>query len=122
MKEIVWQQFVNITQCLLRQMVDGLLVEITTVNWETVPRHKEIPTQIISTGVSQGSVGFYHSLVLKTDGSLWAFGRNNYGQLGDGTTAQRNTPTQIISTGVSQVSAGFYHSLSSLKPTDCGLQ
>ena len=52
-------------------------------------------------------MGFYHSLVLKTDGSLWAFGRNNYGQLGNGTTVHRNTPTQIISTGVSQVSAGL---------------
>jgi hypothetical protein len=36
-----------------------------------------------------------NSLVLKSDGTLWAWGANTYGQLGDGTTVNKNTPVQI---------------------------
>ena len=53
----------------------------------------------------------YHSLILKDDGSLHAFGQNNYGQLGDGSNTNRNTPVQIIPSGVAQISAGISHSL-----------
>ena len=53
----------------------------------------------------------YHSLILKSDGSLHTFGYNAYGQLGDGSTNQRTTPTQILASGVSQIAAGSYHSL-----------
>ena len=56
---------------------------------------------------------------MKTDGSLWTFGNNSFGQLGDGTTTRRNTPTQIISTGVSQVDGGFY--ISKILKTDGSL-
>ncbi|NBL63691.1 T9SS type A sorting domain-containing protein [Flavobacterium sp. NST-5] len=41
------------------------------------------------------SAGYTHSAGIKTDGTLWAWGDNGYGQLGDGTTTARNTPTQI---------------------------
>ncbi|MCL1865473.1 MAG: RCC1 domain-containing protein, partial [Spirochaetes bacterium] len=34
--------------------------------------------------------GYGHTAAIKTDGSLWAWGQNNYGQLGDGSTDQRN--------------------------------
>ncbi len=64
----------------------------------------------VATGVSQVSAGGYHSLFLKSDGTLWTVGSNEAGQLGDGTTTVRGTPVQIA-TGVSQVSAGGYHSL-----------
>ncbi len=50
------------------------------------------------------AVGSGHALVLKTDGSLWAFGRNTDGQLGDGTTDWQKTPVKIMD-GVVQVSA-----------------
>jgi len=39
--------------------------------------------------------GEFHTLAVKTDGSLWSCGRNYYGQLGLGDTADRNTFTQI---------------------------
>jgi alpha-tubulin suppressor-like RCC1 family protein len=37
-----------------------------------------------------------HTLVLKTDNSLWACGYNGGGQLGDGTTIQRNSLVPIF--------------------------
>jgi alpha-tubulin suppressor-like RCC1 family protein len=66
----------------------------------------------MSSGVAQVSAGGAHSLILKTDGSLWACGFNSYGQLGDATTtATSNTPVRILSGGVTQISAGTFHSL-----------
>lgn len=50
-------------------------------------------------------VGNGHALVLKTDGSLWAFGRNTYGQLGNGTTDWQETPVKVMD-NVVQASAG----------------
>jgi len=37
----------------------------------------------------------YQAHALRTDGTLWAWGRNNWGQLGDGTTTNRSSPVQI---------------------------
>ncbi len=41
------------------------------------------------------AAGYNHTLGIQTDGTLWAWGRNDYGQLGDGTNTNKNTPTQI---------------------------
>ena len=43
----------------------------------------------------QIAAGYFHTVALRSDGTLWAWGRNNYGQLGDGTTAQINSPVRI---------------------------
>ncbi|MFT4245492.1 MAG: hypothetical protein QM571_03085, partial [Micrococcaceae bacterium] len=74
------------------------------------------PTSIDSGTWSAISAGQYHSLGIKNS-TLYAWGGNNYGQLGTTTnsgTANRN-PTPILldsgSTGWSAIAAGLYHSL-----------
>ncbi|WP_295442300.1 CARDB domain-containing protein [uncultured Thiodictyon sp.] len=54
--------------------------------------------------------GYWHSLALRDDGSLWAWGYNGFGQLGDGKTAYRSSPVQVL-TGVTAVAAGSNYSL-----------
>ena len=68
-------------------------------------------TSRAQTTVTQISAGFQHSLFLKSDGSLWAMGANNYGQLGDGTYRSTNRPEMIVSGNVTAIAAGWYHSL-----------
>ncbi|WP_309889956.1 PKD domain-containing protein [Archangium sp.] len=56
--------------------------------------------------------GESHSASLKKDGTVWAWGANNLGQLGDGTTTQRLSPVQVSGlTGVTGLDAGEAHSL-----------
>ena len=68
--------------------------------------HHRIP---IVNGVAQSVVladtnavslaaGGSHSMVLKKDGSVWTTGRNNYGQLGDGSKDDRNSFVEVIGT------------------------
>jgi alpha-tubulin suppressor-like RCC1 family protein len=47
-----------------------------------------------------------HSLFLKSDGSLWAMGSSQYGQLGDGTNGRTNRPEQIVAGGVTAIAGG----------------
>ncbi len=70
----------------------------------------EATTSLMSAGAVKVAAGDYHSLFLKNDGTLWAMGLNNCGQLGDGTTTTASTPEQIA-TSVTQVAAGGNHSL-----------
>jgi len=58
------------------------------------------------------SAGQNHTIALKTDGSLWAWGDNNYGQLGDGTNTSSSTPIQIgVETGWLAISAGVDYTI-----------
>ncbi|WP_116023878.1 S8 family serine peptidase [Thermomonospora umbrina] len=53
-----------------------------------------------------------HSLAVRSDGTVWAWGDNSEGQLGDSTTTDRSTPTQVPGlSGVTAVAAGGYWSL-----------
>ena len=70
---------------------------------------KFTPIQVL-TSVQSIAAGYYHSLFVKTDQSLWASGANFAGQLGDGTTAGKTTPVQI-SSGVQSAAGGNAFSL-----------
>lgn len=79
---------------------------------------KLIPTQI-GTDTNWSSIALHTSnytysstLALKTDGTMWAWGTNNNGQLGDGTYVQKNAPTQVgTDTNWSSIDTGESHSL-----------
>ena len=75
----------------------------------------KVPTQVgIDTDwVAVSGGGSRHGLAVKTDGSLWAWGSNNQGQLGTGDTTARETPTPIGSdTNWGSIVAAQYHSVS----------
>jgi hypothetical protein len=58
------------------------------------------------------SAGYDHTIAIKTDGTLWAWGSNGDGQLGDGTYVDKNSPVQIgTATNWASISAGFKHSI-----------
>ena len=50
--------------------------------------------------IVQVSAGVGYSLALRSDGTVWAFGDNEQGELGDGTTVNRNSAEQIHGLGV----------------------
>jgi RHS repeat-associated protein len=58
------------------------------------------------------AAGYEHSLAVKSDGTVWAWGYNANGQLGNGTTKNSLVPVQVKNlTGATGVAAGAYHSL-----------
>jgi alpha-tubulin suppressor-like RCC1 family protein len=61
----------------------------------------------------QVSAGGVHSLGLRTNGTIWAWGSNQSGRLGDNTTTSRRSPVSVVGgfTDWCQVSAGNAHSL-----------
>jgi len=50
---------------------------------------------IVAEGFISVSLGTQHGLALKDDGTIWTWGRNDYGQLGDGTFDNRPIPIQF---------------------------
>ena len=62
------------------------------------------------------AAGDHHTLALKTSGEAWAWGHNQYGQLGDGSTADRCLPVRVhYLQEAHAVSGGTWHSAAARK-------
>lgn len=80
---------------------------------ETELEHSSIPVQAgNNTNWIFVTAGDNFTLAITSDGSLWSWGRNWSGQLGDGTLNDRSRPTQIADTTIWQtVISGWNHVL-----------
>jgi protein gp37 len=95
---------------------NGLLGDGTTVD-------KSSPVVVTDalgntiTGIQSITAGYHHTLALKTDGTLLAWGYNTVGQLGDGTTVDKYNPVVVKDaqgnpiTGIQSITAGYDHTL-----------
>jgi alpha-tubulin suppressor-like RCC1 family protein len=66
----------------------------------------------LSNGVMAIAAGGYHTCALKTNGSVWCWGYNAYGQLGNGNTTQQTSPVAVttLTSGIAAIAAGGSHS------------
>ena len=82
---------------------------MATASWATAPSPVAAsPFRCLaSSNIIAIAAGSKHTLALKQDGTVWAWGDNSSGQLGDGTTTHRTSPVQVPGlTGVSAIAAG----------------
>ena len=59
------------------------------------PNLVKVPTLVNLAKWAQVSIGNEHVLGIQTDGSLWAWGNNSFGELGNGTQVSSDHPVQI---------------------------
>ncbi len=58
------------------------------------------------------SAGDRYTAALKQDGTVWTWGWNGFGQLGDGTNLDRSSPVQVVGlTNVTLIAARDYHTM-----------
>jgi len=82
---------------------------------------KNAPLQVVSLepyGIKKVVAGDFFTVALMSDGTVWAWGDNDFGQLGDGTNIQRTVPVQVkgeagtgFLSGITDIAAGSFHSL-----------
>ena len=88
----------------------------TGIIGDSTTTRKSSPVQTVAGGTNwkQVSVGAGAVTAIKTDGTLWTWGSNGDGMLGDNTTTSKSTPIQTVSAGTNwkQAAAGFNHIVS----------
>jgi alpha-tubulin suppressor-like RCC1 family protein len=87
---------------------DGQLGDGTTGGSRPVPAPVGLPGRAVHV-----STGLAHSCALTADGAAWCWGRNEAGQLGDGSRVMRSLPVRVAGDGATrfaQIAAGGTHS------------
>jgi alpha-tubulin suppressor-like RCC1 family protein len=71
-----------------------------------------VPTEVTGLeNVTAVAAGQTHVLALRKDGTVWAWGQNRSGQLGDGSGVDRDRPVKVMNmTGVVDIAAGSFQS------------
>lgn len=78
----------------------------------TVGRHSPVAVTGLPLSATAVSAGYRHSTALLADGSVWAWGANAVGQLGDGTSTSRSTAGAVPGLNdVVALAAGYDHTL-----------
>lgn len=94
----------------LVKLRDGALLDfndIYTIRSENVTENTDYFVKwVFKSGVIDISAGAWHSLALREDGSLWSWGSNFFGQLGDGKIVDSKVPQKIIESDVIRAVAG----------------
>lgn len=81
---------------------------IDTINDSIIPMKIESLTDIVA--ISNG-LGDDHSFALKADGTVWAWGLNHRGQIGDGTAIDKKTPVKIDIDNIVEIVSSYSHTL-----------
>ena len=88
----------------------GALGDGTTTNRQTPASTSSLGSGRTAVSIA---IGTHNTCAILDDGSVSCWGLNDNGELGDGTTTQRNTPTQTDSLGLGRtaiaISAGYQH-------------
>ena len=81
-KEIGEEEIIE-EEIIEEEIIEEEIIEDESIGEEPI----ELPYSI--------SAGYSYTVAVSSDGSLWAWGQNSYGQLGDGTTDSRSNPVRI---------------------------
>jgi alpha-tubulin suppressor-like RCC1 family protein len=78
-------------------------------NAQITDRSTPVTTFAGGTNWKQVACGYYHAAAIKTDGTLWVWGRGQYGRLGNAQVTNRSTPVTTFAGGTNwkQVSCGY---------------
>jgi alpha-tubulin suppressor-like RCC1 family protein len=71
----------------------------------------DVPLQVKEINdVADIEAGMHFSIALKNDGTVWAWGRNDYGQLGNDEVTDTSTPIMVPGlASIKSIAAGAHH-------------
>lgn len=103
---------------------NGNLGDNTTINRSTPVQVKGVGGTGWLTNIVAIATGDNHSCAVNSAGSLYCWGYNGYGNLGDSSTTQRNAPVQVVGvsgvgflSSITRVAAGAQHTCASSAST-----
>ena len=75
---------------------------------DVVNRSSPVQVGALTTWLTLSDNTFYHTVAIKTDGTLWSWGDNGFGQLGQGDVVKRSSPVQVgAGTTWSKITGGY---------------
>ena len=91
---------------------DGQLGDGTTTNRYAPVQAQNINNVVAISAGGDTSSNSNHTIAVRNDGTVWTWGRNLFGQLGDGTRTNRSTPVKVQNLeNIITISTGFAHTV-----------